>query len=227
LAEAKAQLAKSIEEQPSAEKTFHMEMQSICANTNCHDVVFRLVGSGAENSANDLSVVDICDLIFLEPASSISSEQQSTQMNNNSTRRLLAKVIDIRRPHGTITVRVNLTKHGLQLFSQFRTNSRWFGLQLCNLSTVQRELIAAQVVGKLPLSADILNARLTIFKPQTPRDAAILKKFRDFFGLNESQALAAFRACYQPNGFVLIQGPPGTGTFSLHIIYLIIGRMCL
>lgn len=95
-----------------------------------------------------------------------------------------------------------------QILSHLSKGSNWAICMLMSLTTYLREYQALGYLSESPLLDDILNARIP---PQMDFPAQRVKEYVRILGVNYPQACAIAAAIDTKNGFVLIEGPPGTG----------------
>lgn len=87
-------------------------------------------------------------------------------------------------------------------------NSKWKLFELFSLTTTVREYQTLVCLEDLPLVDDVLVPKSYA---STPIQETVIKRYIETLGINRPQALAIFAAVSQESGFVLIEGPPGTG----------------
>lgn len=129
---------------------------------------------------------------------------------NRASLNFPALVKGVKKGWETVTIHcsVNLNILGSNISGSLYLKTPWIAKTLMNLTTEAREYLALGGLSGLKLYHDILKPQKSI-----PKNYEISPKVGQYItnlGVNRPQAIAIVRGV-EENGFVLIQGPPGSG----------------
>ena len=112
----------------------------------------------------------------------------------------------------TVIVRVNIEMRQ-NIVTILRVGTHWTALKLNSLSTINREYQALHGLPFYNLRKTILNSA-KVKKPDRQLSKTQVPAFEKVFRLNQPQAAAVATVLKQKEGFILIQGPPGTVIYT-------------
>jgi hypothetical protein len=129
----------------------------------------------------------------------------------NKEAELLARISDLKRKGDEMILTCQISLKGVNSKNAYalRPSTKWDAKNVMSLTTLEREYQSLVNFNRIFLSSIVKkpssNPTFTI------KNEATIQNYIKNLKVNYPQACAIYNSVSKPNGFVLIQGPPGTG----------------